>query len=332
MSVSQLSFTAIDFETANAKRESACAVGLAKVREGRVVARFSQLVAPPPGFNYFHWRNVNVHGIEESDVADSPRWDVVHEDVANFVGDDTLVAHNAPFDKSVLRASNRVYSLAEPTNDWVDTLALARRLLTLGSYRLPMVMDALGLTRAGFKHHDASDDAFQAAKVLIALAGKTGARTVQDLQLEGTGRQGWGRPGGGLGAGGSGAGGSGAGRKPVASDFAGVSAKRRLTGETVVVTGSMAVVNRCEAEALVESLGGKTWPRVTQKTTILVAGQLSSGGLRLGETPSRKLQYALELAGKGHPIVVLSEEDFLALIGVDKGELRERVRQLRGGA
>lgn len=255
MSASQLSFTAIDFETANAKRESVCAVGLAKVRQGRVVARFSQLVAPPPGFDHFHWRNVGVHGIEKSDVARSPGWDSVHEDVADFVGDDTLVAHNAPFDKSVLRASNRVYKLAEPTNDWVDTLALARRLLTLGSYRLPMVMDALGLTRADFKHHDASDDALQAANILIALAGKTGARTVQDLPSARSPRRGRvgnnERPD--------------AGRKPVASDFAGIRAQRGLVGEVVVVTGSMAVVNRHEAEALVESLGGQTWPRVTRK-------------------------------------------------------------------
>lgn len=181
MSTSQLSFTAIDFETANGKRESVCAVGLAKVREGRVVDRFSRLVAPPPGFDYFHWRNISVHGIRSVDVQRAPDWRSVYHEVLSFVGADALVAHNAPFDRSVMRASSSVYSLAEPQNPWVDTLRLARRSLTLGSYRLPLVMEALGVDRDGFTHHDASDDALQAANVLIALARRRGAVTISDL-------------------------------------------------------------------------------------------------------------------------------------------------------
>jgi DNA polymerase-3 subunit epsilon len=43
-----LDFTAIDFETANSSSASACAVGLARVRDGRVVETAGWLIKPRP--------------------------------------------------------------------------------------------------------------------------------------------------------------------------------------------------------------------------------------------------------------------------------------------
>ena len=48
-----LDFVAVDFETANGKRESACAVGVAVVRNGRVQSSDSWLVKPPPPADHF---------------------------------------------------------------------------------------------------------------------------------------------------------------------------------------------------------------------------------------------------------------------------------------
>ena len=71
-----LDFTAIDFETANSSNASACAVGLARVRDGRIVARAGWLIQPPPGHDAFFEINVGIHGIHPEDVADAPtsRW------------------------------------------------------------------------------------------------------------------------------------------------------------------------------------------------------------------------------------------------------------------
>ena len=44
-------FTAFDFETANYKRSSACAIGLVKVENGVIVEEKSFLIKPQP--NYF---------------------------------------------------------------------------------------------------------------------------------------------------------------------------------------------------------------------------------------------------------------------------------------
>src|SRR5690242_15251651 len=67
-------FTAIDFETANSSSASACAVGLARVRDGRVVATAGWLIQPPPGHDRFFELNTRIHGIRQEDVVGAKGW------------------------------------------------------------------------------------------------------------------------------------------------------------------------------------------------------------------------------------------------------------------
>src|SRR5215204_5802129 len=92
-----LDFTAIDFETANSSTASACAVGLARVRGGRVVATAGWLIQPPPGHDDFHPFNTGIHGIRKMDVASAKGWSAQLGDLCGFAGADVLVAHNAGF-------------------------------------------------------------------------------------------------------------------------------------------------------------------------------------------------------------------------------------------
>ena len=64
-----LDFTAIDFETANGSRASACSVGLVKVRDGRVVDKTGWLIRPPAGHDEFAPWNITIHGITADMVA-----------------------------------------------------------------------------------------------------------------------------------------------------------------------------------------------------------------------------------------------------------------------
>lgn len=41
-----MEFTAIDFETANASRDSACAIGLVTVKDGRIIDEYYKLIKP----------------------------------------------------------------------------------------------------------------------------------------------------------------------------------------------------------------------------------------------------------------------------------------------
>lgn len=171
--LSRMSFTAIDFETANPKRASVCAVGVVKVRDGVVVDAMSTLVQPPPGHETFGDMNVAVHGIRPRDVVGAPTWDRVYPAVAEFAEGDALVAHNASFDRSVLTQASQVYGIDVPPSPWLCTRNAAKSALDLPSYRLPDVSAALDI--AAHAHHEAEADARQCALVLVALCRRLGA-------------------------------------------------------------------------------------------------------------------------------------------------------------
>ncbi|MDQ0733821.1 3'-5' exonuclease [Arthrobacter agilis] len=163
-----LNFTAIDFETANSKRGSVCAVGLAKVRHGVVVDTASWLIRPPHSVSDFAPRNIDVHGIRPADVRSAPRWPESLQRIQAFAGNDPFVAHNASFDRSVLRGACTESGLAVPETPFHCSVALARRVLGLASNRLPDVAAALGL--GGFRHHDAGSDAGICAAAVVEIA------------------------------------------------------------------------------------------------------------------------------------------------------------------
>ena len=78
-----------------------------------------------------------------------------------------------------------------------------------------------------------------------------------------------------------------------------------LTGKTFVLTGTLSSLGRKEAEEAIARLGGKASGSVSKKTSYVVAG----------EEAGSKLRKAQELG-----IPVLSEAEFLAMIGLESSE------------
>ena len=174
-----LDFTAIDFETANSSTASACAVGLARVRAGRVVATAGWLIQPPPGHDEFHPFNTRIHGIRAVDVVGARRWTDQLDDLAAFAGADVLVAHNAGFDMNVIkRACDATGDLCPPYR-YLCSLQVSRKVYDLESYRLPLVAAAAGF--GAFAHHDASADAQACAQIMIDAAARVGAADMPGL-------------------------------------------------------------------------------------------------------------------------------------------------------
>jgi DNA polymerase III subunit epsilon len=168
---------AIDFETATEARASACSIGLAFIENG-VVVRVEERLIRPPG-NRFSPFNTAIHGIRPEHVAFAPEFpDVMAEFLAEFEGA-TLVAHNAAFDFSVIRASLDLYDMAYPEFSYLCSVKLAQRHWPdLGSHRLNVLAAHLGLS---FQHHNAAEDARICAQACLAMAAEAGATGLIDL-------------------------------------------------------------------------------------------------------------------------------------------------------
>jgi len=158
-------FVAIDFETADPKRDSACSVGIVVVDKGEIVARDYRLIRPPrKKFNPFC---VRVHGLHWKDVCDEPSFgDLWPELEPLFKGADFIVAHNASFDKSVLHTCCNESGWTPPEQPFLCTVQLSRKTWSLASNKLPSVCNYLGIT---LEHHNAMSDAEACA--LIAVNG-----------------------------------------------------------------------------------------------------------------------------------------------------------------
>jgi DNA polymerase III subunit epsilon len=155
-------FVALDFETANQSRDSACAVGLAVVRAGRIIESECVLIRPPTPDFWFTW----LHGISWQDVREAPSFgDVWPEIESRVAAADFLAAHNASFDRGVETAccaANGVTKIARP---WVCTVQLARHMWDIRPTKLPDVCRYLAI---GLDHHRAESDARACAEIVIA--------------------------------------------------------------------------------------------------------------------------------------------------------------------
>lgn len=167
-SYQKMNFTAIDFETANCARASVCAVGLVRVENGKTVAEYNTLINPE---TYFDWRCVNVHGITPEDVESAPTFPRVWKEIKPFLSDN-VVAHNAPFDMSCLRAALAEFRPPDASEfDYICTLAISRRLFGMGGNRLNELAEKFGLN--SFRHHDAFEDAAVCAEIFKIFEDRT---------------------------------------------------------------------------------------------------------------------------------------------------------------
>ncbi len=170
-----MEFVAIDFETATHDPTSACAVGLAVVRNGRIVTRRAGLFRPPgPEFVF-----TDTHGITFEDVQDKPDFSALWPSIFKEIGHMPLAAHNAAFDMRVLCATLQHYDLPVPDMPCICTLRLSKKVWpALRSHTLDTVAAHLGLP---LNHHEAISDATVCAQIALLALKRTGCRTVLDM-------------------------------------------------------------------------------------------------------------------------------------------------------
>ncbi len=172
-----MNFTAIDFETATSSRNSACSVALVEVEDGKLSDSYYALIRPPEmRFNPF---NIHIHGIHPEDVADAPDFAGIWPELAKRLAGRIVVAHNAQFDMSVLKASLRETGIQPPAFYHCCTVSLARHAWpNLLNHKLDTVGEYLHIK---FQHHNALDDARTCAAIPLAAGREMDATSFAEL-------------------------------------------------------------------------------------------------------------------------------------------------------
>ncbi|MDE5879204.1 MAG: 3'-5' exonuclease [Desulfovibrio sp.] len=155
---------AIDFETSGRAAHYACAVGLARIEGGEVVARFESLIRPPSSRVWF----THIHGLTWRDLKDQPTFAEVWPEAAGILrGARYLLAHSAQFDRRVLYACCYAAGLEPPPQPFLCTLRGARKApLDLSSRALDRVCAHFGIP---LRHHNAASDAEGCALIFVRL-------------------------------------------------------------------------------------------------------------------------------------------------------------------
>ena len=161
--LANLSFSAIDFETANERRDSACAVGVVRVRDGRITETYATLLRPR--VLRMDWRNQQVHGISAAELHDAPSLADVWAQLLPYLHQQPVVAHNSSFDVSVLEHSCRDFGLPIPAFHALCSVKLAKACWPhFERHKLDHVAKQFGIP---LSHHDALSDARACAEITV---------------------------------------------------------------------------------------------------------------------------------------------------------------------
>lgn len=152
-------------------------IGAVKIKEGRIVDRFSSFVNPE---QMIPSKVIELTGITQAMVDRAPLLDTVLPEFLAFIGDAAVVAHNAPFDVSFIRyACDQRGIFFEPPI--VDTLSLSRLLLKkIKRHNLKAVTRHLKITLND--HHRAVADAEATAQVFLHLVRQLSEVGVDSLE------------------------------------------------------------------------------------------------------------------------------------------------------
>ncbi len=158
-----------DLETTGLKPslEEITEIAAVLVRDGQIIDTFQTYVNPhkpiPPEIT-------ELTGISDETVANAPELAAALPRFLEFASGRALVAHNAGFDMSFLRAAcEKLQITAEFTS--IDTLEMSRILLPhLSKHKLNILAKELAV--GPFEHHRASEDAMVLARIWIKLADK----------------------------------------------------------------------------------------------------------------------------------------------------------------
>ncbi|MFZ6848431.1 DUF1653 domain-containing protein [Undibacterium sp. RuRC25W] len=160
----------IDFETSGMSPEQGgrvTEVAALRIVGGEIADRFVSLINCDVHIPYYI---TELTGITQQMVDNAPPVSEVIPELVQFIGSDTLAAHNASFDEKFLKSESDRLGVWPTYDGVVCSVKLARRIFPgLSSYSLGKLASSLGIRFQGAAHR-AEADAEVASHVLLHAA------------------------------------------------------------------------------------------------------------------------------------------------------------------
>lgn len=134
----------------------------------------------PTGKHFHHYLNPDrpmpedafrIHGLSDAFLADKPRFDEIAAEMQAFLGDATLIIHNAPFDLGFLNSELEKIKLPKISNAVIDTVTLARERHPGARVSLDALCKHYGIDNSRRTLHGALLDSQILADVYLELIG-----------------------------------------------------------------------------------------------------------------------------------------------------------------
>lgn len=300
-----MNFVAIDFETANEKRNSACSLGVTVVENNEIVEERYWLIKPYE--MRFNSMNIWIHGIKPEDVENEKNFGELWEEIKPYIENRFVVAHNASFDISVLRKLLDSYEISYPSFQYGCTFIMSKNHFDTVNHKLNTVANHVGFK---FNHHHAGDDAKACATILINMIEQLNINSLEEMEHKlgiSLGRV-W-----------------DSGYKSSSSTV--MESERKFSRDkitevnvsccesifkdkVIVFTGPLSSMSRAQAMTKVKMVGALVGSSVTKKTSYLVTGIKNIRYLD-SSYKSTKLRRAEMLMKEGQDIRIITEEEFL---------------------
>lgn len=147
------SYVVFDLETTglDPKVNEIIEIGAIRYKDGVEIERFHSYIKPNVSIPRFI---TELTGITNNMVRTAPRINEALIKFINFIGNDTLVAHNALFDLKFVSIFCKAYNLSF-TNKKIDTLQLARVCVNTENHKLETIKKYFGINVSS---HNALDD------------------------------------------------------------------------------------------------------------------------------------------------------------------------------
>lgn len=182
MELQDIKFACLDTETTGLSPQGGgkiCEVAISVSQNGRTLEEFSTLVNP--GFPMSP-EVIAIHGITNEMVQNAPAFADILPRIVGVLDNCVLVAHNADFDLSFLRAEFESCGVNFPDYPVIDTLKLARKSGRFERNRLGLIAQELGINCQGW--HRAMADTKMAEQIFyyfLATLNKHGVHTLEQL-------------------------------------------------------------------------------------------------------------------------------------------------------